>query len=299
MIILAASCDNRSDLVAPPSVGLTSAYLAGDAARSLGADGKFVLPDSLIHPRSELREEGAKRLATMYAHTFGRFLVSSWQGAHRGEINYASLQPCGRAIYARNAYSRLPDDVSVIAQRTFGPHWIVAMCDRGDQPAVVITFSSLATELEDSSDSVRIAGYSQTDFRSHGIPIGSTGRLLFSPEGAAEEAHRLSGRRVTSVPDLVLTPMPDAPALVRWKVALEEPIQVKATTNTEPHPVRDLYVGFDGTFGSSGLLEAAPDAQVGATPRDWPDVGKGGKRFSPMMKTGVPAKTELLTVVNP
>ena len=211
-----------------------------------------MLPDALVHPANELDEGEARRIATSYAHTFGRFVAFSWEAAHGAPVRYAALAACGRAVYAGSAFKPLSIDLSDSARRTFGPHWIVVMCQPGDGPSVVITFSSLALELSNSRDSVRQAGYTKTDFRSHGIPMGIAGRTLFSPEGAAQYAHDLCGRRIASVPELVMAPMPSAPAAVRWRVGFELPVQVKGKTRSAPRLIQDTYVGFDGVFARSG-----------------------------------------------
>jgi len=299
-----AACGHRTSVAAPSADPPLASLVTGDAANALKTDGTFQLPDTLVHPRGEVSAEGAVRIGVDYVRDFGPAFVGDWVKSHGVPIDYAALRPCSGAFYARSAYEPLGQRVSAFVQRAFGPHWIVAFCQPNDGPAVVVTFSSLVTDLEDGRDSVVRNAYSQADFFSLGIPRNTPGRVTFSPEGAAEQAAALSGQRVSTVPQLIMPPRPYAAAVSRWRVTLEHPIQVKGSLTGVVRATRRLYVGFDRYFINFGLLDSIPQGYLAtdSTHRfalsGWRDP-KTNEVIQPVRAVGVPGEVEVVRRVTP
>jgi hypothetical protein len=57
-----------------------------------------------------------------------------------------------------------------------------------------------------------------------------------------------------------MTPMPETPALVRWRVDLEGAVSVKGDESASSRQRATLFVGFGSLFASSGLLDFNPNA---------------------------------------
>jgi hypothetical protein len=121
--------------------------------------------------------------------------------------------------------------------------------------------------------------------------------MLFSREGAARRAAVLAGKRIVTVPDLMMSPMPTSPALLHWRVTFEGPVQVRSAAVDSVRPERTLYVGFDRIFATSGLLRATSAQPLGPPP-SWPDTGNAG-RFTPELMPDAAAHLELVTRVAP
>jgi hypothetical protein len=255
--------------VTEPVSRLTPSQVTPALARSLTSDGRFILPASVVNPSGELTEGQAKAIAIRYVRDLAPSLGSSWSADHGADVQAKSLAPCDRALYAANPYSTLAGaKLSEITVRTFGPHWVVPMCG-GARPQMVVSFSSLATELPTSVSANQLVPWERADIRSFGIPSGVPGSL-FSPEGAAQRAFAVAGKRVRAIPSLIMNPMPASPVLVRWQVELEAPITVKGARSAVARDRSTLLVGYGETFKEAGLLDGNPQGEAAAL--SWTDA---------------------------
>jgi hypothetical protein len=133
------------------------------------------------------------------------------------------------------------------------------MCGRAGKLQVVVALSALATELATGTGSTRTVPWERADVMSFGVPT-SIAASLYSPEGAALYAFTNSGKRVNSVPQLIMTPRPYSPVLVRWHLELEGQVDVVGEHSGVSRQRGSVWVGFGDVFKSSGLLDRDPMA---------------------------------------
>lgn len=277
--------------VTEPGVRLGLAQVTEAVAANLGADGHFVLPASVTNPPGQISEAQARAIATRYVRDVARSKLSDWTATHGAPIDAAALVPCDRALYAANPYIALQGPkISELTLRTFGAHWIVPMCGQLGELQVVVSFSALATELADDIGAERLP-WERAGVMSFGIPIG-TPASMYSPEGAAFSAFTAAGKRASSVPQLIMTPMPMVPALVRWRLSIEGPITVVGTHSAAVRQITTVRVGFGTTFKSSGLLDDDPQAPVAK--RTWLDPVTN-QPFDVVMSPLAPQSLEIVT----
>jgi len=288
-------CSDPSPMT-EPRARITPAEVTPGLAATLTADGQFVLPISAVNPPGEINEEQAKAIANRYVREVASSLAGSWEDDHGAAVRANELASCARALYAGNPYATLRGTrVSEITVRTFGPHWVVPMC-AGGQLQVVVSFSSQATELTSDLTSAKIPlPWERADIRSFGVPLGVAGSL-FTPEGAAQRAFVAAGKRVASVPMLIMNPMPSSPVLVRWRMDLEAPVIVTGTHSSVSRARNAVLVGFGETFKSAGLLDEDPQGEPAALL--WTDVVTK-EPFTLALTALAPARVELVTRENP
>jgi hypothetical protein len=212
----------------------------------------------VITPPGEVNEGEARVLASRYVREVGGSLARSWTHDHGASVEPSALAPCDRALYAATPYAAITgSDVSELTVRTFGAHWIVPMCADGE-PQVVVSLSSQAREsASNPSSPTNQPSWARADIRSFGIPAGVSASD-FTPEGAAQRAFEATGRRVATVPELVMNPMPGAAVLVRWRVGIDAPIALKGTHSAVVRERSSVLVGFGSTFKEAGMFDADP-----------------------------------------
>ena len=247
--------------VAHQETRLDKLYVTGAAADALREDGTFELPDSVVNPSGQLNASDARGIALRYVRDVSAYLAPQWAREHGAQIRVGELTVCGSPVYAASPYGNIIGEASEITQRIFGPHWVVPMCSVPGRVQVVVSFSSLADELRGLNDGDTVP-YHRTDFLSFGVPVGAAGHFFF-PEAAAAHAFAETGKRVASVPQVVMSPHPSVPALVRWRVTLESPVAVRGAKTGTTRDRNMLLVGFESAFSTSGLLDRGT---MGPTP---------------------------------
>ena len=289
-----AACANNDPLT-QPTARITVEHVTPTVAAGLTPDGHFVLASAVVNPEGQLSEAHAKAIALRFVADFARLKAADWSAGHGTAIQPSALQPCERALYAASPYAALDGGpLSEVTIRTFGPHWVVPMCGPSNAVQVVITFSALATELATQVES-RLVEWDRSDVMSFGVPRNAHA-AMYSPEGAALHAFRGSGKRVNSVPVLVMTPLPKNPVLVRWRLDLEEPVRVTGDRSGVTRDRGTLFVGFDETFHAGGMLDRDPGAE--APPNRWTDPLTNAS-FIPVVLPTAPGQVELVRRTNP
>ena len=218
-----ASCSNEP--TAPhdgqPSAAELARAVTGDAAAKLSADGRFQLPSVVPNgPYPEITVAQANALAIAWAREFGPLFMELLEKEHGGPINFAKLQTCGRTLYAETPYEPPPEFFHVSARRVLGSQWLVTLCDRG-VPSVSLSVAARSTDLTIVNGKVEFPFSHGDEFFPMGIPLGHTGDYPMSPERAAVRIFELTGRRVTTVPTLILPGRPFVAQLSRWGARLE------------------------------------------------------------------------------
>lgn len=292
---IALGCSDTSPMT-EPKARITIAEVTPTLEATLTADGKFVLPMSAVNPPGEISGEQAIAIANRYVRDVAPWLASSWEADHGGVVRAKELTSCAQAIYAGSPYATLRGArVSELTVRTFGPHWVVPMCAQG-QLQVVVAFSSQAIELTTDLASAKTPlPWGRADIRSFGVPSG-VAASLFTPEGAAQRAFAASGKRIATVPTLIMNPMPGSPVLVRWRMDLEAPITIRGTRSGVARTRGTLLVGFGDTFKKAGLLDGDPSGQPAALL--WTDAVTK-EPFTLLLTTLAPASVEMVTREEP
>jgi hypothetical protein len=292
MMLLAAIVSACSDETTRPAVRVTSAEVTDELVARLRPDGSIALPESRINPVGEVGEAQARSVAARYVRDVAAQRVGEWSQTHGGVVRADDLTPCGRAVYAATPYTALEgSDLSEMTVRAFGPHWVVPMCSSDRRLQVVVAFSSLATELVPTVAAGKRVPWERSDVMSFGVPATVPG-TLFSVEGAVSRAASLSGKRIKSVPDLLMNPMPGSPVLLRWQIELESPIKVVGRRSASVRERAKLMVGFGETFGESGMLDY--DLERESAFPTWKDAVTGAA-FTVKLKPNSPDAVELVT----
>ena len=287
-----SACSGTTSVAGPAR--LEARQVTESIAASLTRDGRFILPDAAVNPVGQLGERDAESVATQYVRQFAKLKIDQWSREFGSNVDTTALHVCDRAFHAASAYEPLTaSGLSEVTIRTFGPQWIVPMCGRGEVTQVVVSFSALASELAVKPSKGAALPWERAISMSFGVP-SRTASAIFSPEGAAAMAFKESGKRVSSIPELIATPMPQVPSLVRWRVGIEAPVTVKGNDSGQERQLTSLLAGFGDTFRTSGLL--ADNAAGVVPPTSWTDpVTK--QRFVVVLKGNVPATVERITVV--
>lgn len=255
--------------VTEPAARVALSQVTPTLATSLSPDGRFILSSAVVNPPGELNEQQARSIAIRFVRDIASSLASSWVADHGAKIRVSALAPCDRAVYAASPYASLTGaNISEVTLRTFGAHWVVPMCV-GGQAQVIVSFSSQATELGTDVATRTALPWHRADIRSFGVP-GSVSGSLFTPEGAAQRAYGVAGKRINSVPTLIMNLMPTSPQLVRWQVDLEAPITVKGARSGTSRARSTVLVGFGETFKETGLLDT--NAQGEPPALTWTDA---------------------------
>lgn len=117
-------------------------------------------------------------------------------------IDFAHLSPCGRADYALSPFAEFPSQLPGYARRAWGPHWAVSLCgaDGTAQLSIGVPDGPMDIQLSNGTLVRPRAGGGGSDFTIAGVPIRFPDGLPLTPEEAVATVHRLSGRRVSTLP---------------------------------------------------------------------------------------------------
>lgn len=293
LTLFVVSCDRGTVTDGAAAEQRVSAYVVGHAADALDSRGHFVLAPRQLGSTPEVTEAQAVALATIYLRTYGRSLEGEYTAQHGSRVEVAKLVPCGPAYYAAAAYPSIPNTATSEARKLLGPKWLMQMCG-SDGPAVIVSVSSLATDLRNVGGHLR--PQPRGDFAVRGIPK-AMGFGLIAPEDAVIDAAQKTGRRVSEPPELVLAPYPYSPFVPKWKITLDGPARTKGQHSHQVSESTVLFAGFGGAWSVKGLQAAEPGGQSRyLTLRDR-DHGRPVSEIPLLLRADLPAKYELLEVV--
>ena len=221
-----AAC--TGDLANPDSLPdrqAVSAAVVGAAAADLDANGQFA--NLQTSAPDELASADAIRLANAYAKEFVPFQYDFLKKARGGPIDLKQLAACGRPLYAGAAFEPLPSTIDVVHRRPFGAWWLITLC-AGSTPQVSLAVSALATDLRLEDGKIKFPAAAGNEFLAVGIPLGHQGEFPAAPEVVAVRTAEFSGRRLTTVPTLIMTAYTEGlPQDSRWEINLESSIRVR------------------------------------------------------------------------
>ena len=239
------------------------AALTGTALASLNSDGHFA--GLTTSAPDEINAGEAARFANAYAHQFAPLHFTYLQNTRGAAVDLKQLHACGRPLYAASAFDPLPSDIDVAYRRPYGAWWMVTLC-AGDEPQVSLAVSAMATDMRIVDGNIRFPAFHGNEFFAIGIPAGHYGEFPMSPEVAAVRAAQLTGRRVQSVPELIIPgPTAGLPQEAKWQLVIEAPTQLhgEKTGDLETDKIYTAVVfGRDGLKTTSDFL-ATPDQPAG------------------------------------
>jgi hypothetical protein len=211
-----------------PDREAVSAAVVGAAAAQLDANGRFA--NLQTSAPDELAAGDATRLANAYAQQFVPFQYDFLKKAREGPIDIKQLAACGRPLYAASAFESLPSTIDVVHRRPFGAWWLITLC-AGNTPQVSVAVSALATDLRIENGRIKFPASAGNEFVAVAIPVGHQGEFPSAPEGAAVRAAEFTGRRVTTVPTLIMSAYTEGlPQESRWEINLESSVRIRAAS---------------------------------------------------------------------
>ena len=220
----------QSPSTAPSPARLRPEWLAGEAARSVTSDGRWIFPPP---PYETLSPERV------------RAVLVGQRTPHTTPVpSDPPALPCGPLYYVKSVYEPFPRTADSVAQIGFGPHYVVPECS-GD--GSVVRVMELADAIDrvwgHEADGKAIVGPDAewrrpSQFAEDGLPV--------TPERATAFVVGLTHARVDRVPDaLAYLAGPEyvqnTPTCMRWHLHLDR--SVKLRTASGAHRVtRDVWV---------------------------------------------------------
>lgn len=304
VIELTACTESSQPTAAPVTRANAAAYVTGAAARSLNAEGQFVLPSpNLSGPYPQLTKAQAVALATGILRDFARFIWKGIEAEHGAFIDSADLRPCPEVYYAESPYQPPGASVDRMHRNFAGPYWLVSFCSSAGVAQLSVPVAAYATNMILRNGHVgwtkdtRIRG---AETFPKGIPLGTT--YPVAPENAVELVASETGRRVKNVPELIQRTIGYPPQYAVWKLVLDAPVPVRVLATAAESDDSVLYVGAD-EFSPNKLAVFRGNTVPGREPpeilRSIPDhdVHKPRVRVPLVRSTGVPRDFERVAIL--
>ena len=300
---LTAACDGPAALGKGASVD--SRFVTSEVARLLTSEGSFPRAAVVDQDFPQLGYAGAKRFADAYVRTFGRISEADWSNEHGHAVDSRRLKACGTVLYAASAYDLAGQNLPPGLRNFIAGQFVVHYCNEADQPQVVVSVSEASTGLRIVRDG-RLEFPSDEEgthaIQAQGIPPELAGDFaVISAESAAQIAWKRTGQRVAAVPTLTRAPFPHGPAFARWRIALEQPVEVTGARSGEVRMTSEIFVGLAvGVHGPSGALKAVSAAETGDRSDEMPvRDGLTGARATRrlLLSASAPRAVEALTTV--
>jgi hypothetical protein len=245
---LLAGCDGRriTDPAPPPDV---RPYVTGAAAANLGPDGLFSYPIA-VAPAAEpiISAARARELAVSYTLSFGPALEERWRQQHGQAFDYRELQADGRVLFQSTPFEMFPDGYHSAFRRTFGPYYLVRLGTEGHH-RMSVAVSAYTTDVAILPDGrLNRPSESGAEFFERGFPADSTTDEMAPlwPEAAVVHVARLTGTRVSEVPEFVRMVWNWGPLGGGWKLTLDRAIRVRTLSGSRTTEARELYLGREG-----------------------------------------------------
>lgn len=304
------SCQTDFPTAPQPTSDELRASLTGEAANAVNGAGKFVLPAPPPSLASVVSPGQASSLALVWARQFGPLLRPGLEGVHGRPIAFDKLTQCGRPLYAVSAFEEPPLDVLPAARRAVGPWWLITLCE-GVTPKLSVAVSAWATELSIENNRIVFPTNAGMEFYGQGIPLGHSGEYPVSPERAAVSTARQTGRRLTSIPNLITGFNKGGhPGHARWEWQLEGNVAVRTLAGRslsaskvyvgEPIPVSANEILFvpTATQPDTVLIESPPPLIFGESRESYEERVRTQTRIIRVARRlGVPALFDRVAAV--
>lgn len=250
VLAIGASLAGCNGEVASPAPEVTRAHLleavTAEVAESVGPDGKFQLEPNLNTGRAQISGTYAGDLAVALAKHNLPYLNEYYDSQRGGRISYQNLSVCGQPMHAESPFQRLEvDDVSTDAhplQKALGPFWLVTLCAGGGSQ-MKIAVSAYSTSLNiGSKGEIIFPAVGGNDFIAEGVPIDESTEALPSAEAAAVLVANMTGRRIASIPRLLVPYyQDDSPLGARWQLRLNGVAHLR-TLDNQSLEATEVYV---------------------------------------------------------
>jgi hypothetical protein len=203
----------------PLTASISRTYLMGDAAAALDSSGSF--RPILYRPwsREEVSEVEATLMADEYLRRFVRPYPSRFERRRGAPIDGRNLKRCGRPLYAESPYEEPAPDMNEAVVNFAASRWIFPYCDMSG-PAVSIAVAASATRLRVVDGRWPTVSFIGGEFDALGIPMGTIEPM--SPETAARMLGTATGKRVATIPRLVLAGVGHWAQAAHWMMQLED-----------------------------------------------------------------------------
>lgn len=242
-IMGAAACERARSpvLPLPPNV---SSHVTDDVARTLDANGRFVLSSPESPDGSPIISEArARQLAAAYLRTFGVFHLQTYERQRGGKINLSEVNVGERAYFARTPYGPVPKGLHPSARKFFGPYYLVPLQTHGAL-TILLAVSAFNVDTQIGADGQLILPrLDGNGFIGAGIPAGHEANFAMSPEDAATEVARATKRKIKLVPELVLPGVAVMPVFALWKVSLESEVGMSRKDEQSHEKSREIFFG--------------------------------------------------------
>lgn len=245
-LLVLGACDERgiTGSNGPPDV---RPFVTGSAAAAVGEGGLLLLPrPAAPGTRAIITPERAGGLASSYVFTFSRWLKPYWDRERGDAIEVARLQHDQRVFYASTPYASFPEDFHPGFSIGFGPYYVVRMLSRS-RPVLLVAAAGYATDMEiDKQGRLDYPVYGGNEFISQGFPLDTMKPDLAAfatPEEAVVTVARLTGTKVSEVPELMRVGLPLGPFSSVWKITLDRPVRVHTRDGSRTVDVQHLYLG--------------------------------------------------------
>ncbi|HEX8211603.1 MAG TPA: hypothetical protein VF584_15630 [Longimicrobium sp.] len=251
-VALLGGCDRIQPLVTDtPAVALRVAeFVAGDAARNLGSEGRFTLA-AAASPTGVpiITAERAGELALANVRTFAPSFLGGWEQDRGASIDVRSLRIDSRIFYAETPYDIFPEGYHPAYRRSFGPYYLVRLVS-GSTPVLLVAVSAYSTDVRvEKNGKLSLPAVGGDEFFELAISsVPNAGFQPIQPEEAVERVGRLTGGRTEEVPELILRGVREHPATALWKVSLDRAVPLKEAKGDRRVSARTLYVGPGGTL---------------------------------------------------
>lgn len=233
-----------------------AASVTGEAARRLGADGRFILPAPQVENYSVLSEAEARGAAEYAARNLASLAGPLLRSQHGSPIHWASLTVCGPSYYAQSPFTSLPGNLPDAALHYLGSHWVVAVCSSDGRATLSIAVAAGAVEIREMPGGWFIPPGA---IRMVGIPPTWEGALPVSPEGAVILAAERSKAKVATVPVLYApNPFDAFPQGAYWRFEMDATVELTGRTTGASNLSTLLRVG-SAPIPSNSMLRGQVD----------------------------------------
>jgi hypothetical protein len=248
LLVLVAGCQQENPAAAIVRPMLRQA-VSGGAARALLTNGSFALPTGR-QAADELSDGEATAIAAAWVKQYAPYTHTFLDNTRGGPIRLKSVQPCGRALYARSSFTTPPAELPAPFQRPYASWWLLTFCDVST-PVLSVAVSARATDLTLTNGQLAFPPMSGNEIFGLGIPLGHQGEFPSAPEGVVQAAAQRFGTTVISLPDLIMgLPSDGPPQAARWHLKLAAAVPLQRSTGA--FTADEVFVGLTA-LGRSDL----------------------------------------------
>jgi hypothetical protein len=236
-------------------------WVVGEAAANLDANGHFVYPEPTppahfpMISRKQAAEFGLAFIRTFI--TNPNVVIGGAEAGivndHGALIDFENVQ-VGRhtAFYVETSFMPIPDDLSLVYRRIWGPWYLVPLHSKDHQVAVIEISSYLTDHWIDEGGFIRMPRFSGNNFRWWGISRYAEYVVPLSPEHAVEFVGKLTDAMTTARPILVNAGARRPPVLAQWQMLLDRPVEWIGDSSRTRYSTRQVFVGlrFEQAGGS-------------------------------------------------